>query len=92
MLKKLFISALIIGFIGALAAGVAGLWAYNYVTRDLPDFHNVEEYLPAAVTTVLANDGTVVGEFYEERRYPVKIKEVPVMIRNVFLASEESHF
>lgn len=76
-----------------MAVGAVGsLWAYNYITRDLPDFQTVEEYLPPAVTSILSNDGTVVGEFFEERRYPVKLKDVPVMVRNCFLAAEDASF
>ncbi|NDC37175.1 MAG: PBP1A family penicillin-binding protein [Proteobacteria bacterium] len=90
--KKIFYATFLLVLLLACAGGIAAFWAYNYITRDLPDFHTVEEYLPPAVTTVLASDQTVVGEFFEERRYPVKLKEVPIMVRNCFLAAEDASF
>lgn len=92
MLKKVLLILFFLLLLVTLSAGVAALWAYNYVTRDLPDFNNVEEYLPPAVTKILSSDGTVVGEFFEERRYPVKLRDVPLMVRNCFLAAEDASF
>ena len=92
MFKKILLIIFIFLLLGTLSGGIAALWAYNYVTRDLPDFNNVEEYLPPAVTKVLANNGTLVGEFFEERRYPVKLRDVPLLVRNCFLAAEDASF
>lgn len=92
MFKKLLYIAIFSVLLFTVIGGVGAIWGYNYITRDLPDFNSVEEYLPPAVTTVMANDGTVVGEFFEERRYPVKLKDVPVMVRNCFLAAEDASF
>ena len=58
LIKRLFFLSLFVGFVAVLAGGVVAFWAYNYITRDLPDFHNVEEYLPPAVSTVVSDDGT----------------------------------
>ena len=92
MLKKLFIACLVIGFIGLLCVAAAGTWGYYYISRDLPDFHTVEDYRPPVVTKVYSNDNTLVGEFYTERRYPIKLKDIPVLVRNAFLAAEDANF
>ena len=62
--------------------------------RDLPKFERVEDYRPAAISQVYSDDGTLVGEYYMEegRRYPIKIAEVPVRVRNAFLAAEDASF
>lgn len=77
-----------------LVGTVAVLWGYNYLTRDLPKFERVEDYRPAAVSQVFSNDGTKVGEFYMEdgRRYPIKMEDVPLRVRNAFLAAEDASF
>ncbi len=92
MLRTLFYIFLVISTLTLSVGGIAAYWGYNYVTRDLPNFDNIEEYKPAAVTEVYAGDGSVIAEFFEERRYPAKIDEIPVIIRNCFLAAEDASF
>jgi penicillin-binding protein 1A len=67
-------------------------WGYYRITRDLPELSSIEDYKPDAVTKVYANDGTLIAEFFDQRRYPVKISEVPRMVINCFLAAEDAHF
>lgn len=89
-----FIFRLFLG-IGVLLGGVAtiaGVYFYRSVTRDLPDFRTIEQYRPPAVTSVYAADGTLIAEFFRERRYPVTLKEIPLVVRQAFLASEDAQF
>lgn len=75
----------------ALGSGFL-VWGYYYVTRDLPKLSRIEDYQPPAVTRVLAKDGTLIAEFYIERRYPVKLRDVPELVKKAFLAAEDSSF
>lgn len=94
MFRKLLGFIFYLGFIFSLLAGGAAVWGYNYLTRDLPKFERVEDYRPAAISQVFSDDGTLVGEFYMEegRRYPIKIADVPPLVRNAFLAAEDASF
>lgn len=92
MLRKLFWFSCALFFILALGAGVFLVWGYHYITRDLPQLATVQDYRPPAVSQLFADDGTLIGEFYDQRRYPVKLKDVPVMVRNCFLAAEDASF
>ena len=81
--------------VGVLVAGagiIAGVYIYRSVTRDLPDFRTIEQYRPPAVTSVYADDGSLIAEFFRERRYPVSLAEIPVFVRQAFLASEDAQF
>ncbi len=92
-MKKLFLIFFILCFLGALAGGVFVVWGYHYITRDLPQLNEVADYSPPAASFVYASDGTPIAEFYEdERRYPVKIEEIPLIARNAFLAAEDASF
>jgi penicillin-binding protein 1A len=71
---------------------VVGFWVYNRFTRDLPRLTKIEDYRPPAVTSILDGNDTLLGEFYTEQRYPVRLHEVPLMIRNCFLAAEDASF
>ncbi|WKZ58047.1 MAG: hypothetical protein QY326_04405 [Bdellovibrionota bacterium] len=88
MLKRFFKRLLfIVAFLGmcSLVAGTfAGVWGYFYITRDLPQLSSVEDYRPPAVTSVYSADGTLIAEFYTEKRYPVRLAEVPLPVRNAF--------
>lgn len=68
------------------------MYGYYYFSRDLPDFSNIFDYNPQAVTNVYAADGTLVAEFFDERRYPVPLKEIPLFVRHSFLAAEDASF
>lgn len=92
MLKKLLYFFLFLSLI-LLVLGVGGaLWGYHYITRDLPPLFSIEDYKPQAVSKVYAADGTVIGEFYKERRYPVKVKDVPEVVKKAFIAAEDASF
>ena len=53
---------------------------------ELPDFHSTR---PLRVYTA---DGYLIKEFGEERRVPVKIENVPVMLKQALLAAEDENF
>jgi penicillin-binding protein 1A len=90
--KRLFIFGSVLFLLAFLGGGVFAVWGYYYITRDLPRIESVKDFRPPAVSSVYARDGTLVGEFFSERRYPVNIKEVPPVVRNAFLAAEDANF
>lgn len=93
MLRKLILFTVFLCLVGALVGGGFLFWGYYYITRDLPQLSTIEDYKPAAVSKVYANDGTLIAEFFhDERRYPVKFKDVPAMVRNCFIAAEDASF
>ncbi|MEW6348772.1 MAG: transglycosylase domain-containing protein [Thermodesulfobacteriota bacterium] len=78
----------------ALAAGMggAGLGAYLVVSKDLPAIPDLRGYRPKTVSTFYALDGTVMAEFYRERRYPLPYEAIPAHVRNAFVAVEDARF
>ena len=62
------------------------------LTANLPAVETLAQYRPPVVTQVLADDGTVVGEFYFEKRYVVPIQRIPALVRNAFIAAEDDTF
>lgn len=92
MIKKLTYFAIFLFLVCSLIGAFFSLWAYQYYSRDLPQFTSIEDYQPPMVSSIYANDGSLVAEFYKERRYPVNLKEVPLHVRQAFLAAEDSSF
>lgn len=92
MLRKLLLVFSALLFLGCLALGIGATWGYYYFTRDLPHLSSIDDYQPPAVSEVYSSDGTLIAEFFKERRYPVKLQEIPEVVRNCFLAAEDSNF
>ncbi|HXC52990.1 MAG TPA: PBP1A family penicillin-binding protein [Candidatus Limnocylindrales bacterium] len=68
------------------------LTMYDELTKTLPTIDRLLEYDPPVATRVYAADGSLIEEFYRERRYRVPIAEIPPLVRNAFLAAEDSDF
>lgn len=85
---------LLLFLIGILAASavLASVLTYRELTRDLPSVATLAQYRPPVATQVLADDGTIIGEFYFEKRYLVSIDHIPVIVRNAFIAAEDDGF
>lgn len=73
---------------GAVALGLV----YWELTANLPSVEKLSQYRPPIATQVLADDGTVVGEFYFEKRYLLPIQRIPALVRNAFIAAEDDTF
>jgi penicillin-binding protein 1A len=92
-LKRIFLTLCTVALATALVGSLFVVWGYYYyVARDLPKLSRIEDYRPPAVTRVLARDGSLIAEFFSERRYPVKLAEVPAHVRKAFLAAEDAAF
>jgi len=92
VLRKAALFFVGLGLVGFLIGGAFAVWGYFYITRDLPPLLTSDEYKPQAVSKVFAADGSVIGEFFRERRYPVRIEEVPLVVRQAFIAAEDASF
>jgi penicillin-binding protein 1A len=78
-------------FVALLGAGIlAGLIA-SY-SRDLPDISRMADYQPDRSTRVFARDGTLLADLYKENRIWVPIADIPIPVRNAFIATEDQHF
>ncbi len=74
------------------AAGVVVAVYAAYVIHDLPDAAELADYRPATATRVYGGDGTLIGEFSEQRRIYVTYNQVPDQVVHAFLAAEDSSF
>jgi penicillin-binding protein 1A len=76
-----------------LVSAAAGLaLVYWDISTSLPPVDKLAQYRPPVATQVLADDGTVVGEFYFEKRYLIPITQIPAVVRNAFIAAEDDGF
>src|SRR5580693_7483935 len=92
MLKRwlIYLASVLFGLalVGALL--VAFVFALLYPT--LPSLETLTDYQPKIPLRILSAEGALLGEFGEERRAIVKIKEVPDLMRQAILAAEDERF
>ncbi|MGO9571900.1 MAG: penicillin-binding protein 1A [Desulfomonilaceae bacterium] len=77
---------------GASGMFGAGLGIYGAFSSDLPKIPDLKSYRPKTVSTFYAEDGTIIGLFYKEKRFPVHLESMPPHVINAFLAAEDSRF
>lgn len=85
-------TVVILGLAGGVMGGAAAVALYYWASNDLPSFSKIADYRPPLVTTVLARDGSLIGELYRERRYLITMDEMPDFLPKAFLAIEDDEF
>lgn len=73
-----------------LVLGMAGY--LFYLLARLPKVDRLADYKPPIVSQVFGDDGSLVGEFYLERRIVVPVNKIPRKLIQAFVAAEDSSF
>jgi penicillin-binding protein 1A len=82
--------ALIGGLIAATVCLIGLVVALAY--PNLPSLDTLTDYQPKVPLRVYTVEGVLIGEFGEERRMLVDIKDVPPMLTNAIIAAEDERF
>ncbi|HAE87282.1 TPA: hypothetical protein DCG86_04585, partial [Candidatus Marinimicrobia bacterium] len=64
LIYRYFIYSLLIVLFGLFVL----LGGYFYLSRDLPGLEELERFEPELISRVYASDGTILKEFYTQRR------------------------
>src|ERR1700753_2753173 len=84
----LFATGTVLFLVGAAVVGGL-LWQ---ISKNLPDYTQLQNYEPPVMTRVHAADGELLGEYARERRLYLPIQAVPKLVINAFLAAEDKNF
>jgi penicillin-binding protein 1A len=80
-------------FLGLLMIpATAAFIVYNYYAQDLPSIENLKSYEPKTVTYIYSDDGTDIGEFFEEYRLVAPLESLPQHVVLAFVAAEDANF
>ena len=90
--RILFRIFLLFVLICTVTGGLAAAGLYYYISRDLPKISSLKDYHPPIISTVYADDGRKIGEFFNERRIVVPLTDIPDMLIKAFVAAEDSRF
>jgi penicillin-binding protein 1A len=90
--KRLLKWALGLFALGILLLGLFAGYVYLFVIPNLPTLEAVTDYRPKIPLRVYTADNALIGEFGEEHRNFVPIKEMPDVMKKALLAAEDSQF
>ena len=77
---------------GSTLALLAFLGYFFYLLGALPKVDRLADYRPPILSQVFGHDGTLVGEFYLERRTVVPVDKMPKRLIQAFVSAEDSNF
>lgn len=81
-----------IAAVGLLSGLIVVALAMAVAFPNLPDITALSDYRPKLPLRIYASEGTLIGEFGEERRRLTPIKDIPPAMTNAVLAIEDSRF
>ncbi|TMH08180.1 MAG: penicillin-binding protein 1A [Betaproteobacteria bacterium] len=92
MLKRwlIYLASVLFGL--ALVGGLLVAFVFAVLYPTLPSLETLTDYQPKIPLRVVSVEGDLLGEFGEERRAIVKIKDVPELMRQAILAAEDERF
>ncbi|HEX5055380.1 MAG TPA: transglycosylase domain-containing protein [Gammaproteobacteria bacterium] len=84
---------------GLIAGGIATvlmmllvLTGWLILSRQLPAVDLLKDVQLQQALRVYSNDGKLIAEYGEKRRIPLPIEEIPQVVKDAFLASEDDRF
>ena len=86
---KFFLKFFIGCFLCALVIAIAG---YAYYSKDLPDVATLKDVRLQTPLQILSKDGELIAIFGERRRTPLKYNEIPPVVVNAVIATEDARF
>ena len=90
-LRLVAFPVLLLAGLGAIAGALLGLMVL-LAYPNLPSLDVLTDYQPKVPLRVYSAEGTLIGEFGEERRSIVAIGDVPVIMKQAILAAEDERF
>ncbi len=84
---------LIFAFLLFLSIAIGALGGLLIVYRsDLPRVQELQDYRPNVITELYSDDGRTVGSFALERRVVISYDEIPELLRDALIATEDKNF
>jgi len=90
--KRFLTSLLLFAVTLVIVAGLGVAGYVFYLLARLPRVDRLADYKPPIVSQVFGDDGSLVGEFYLERRIVVPVNKMPRKLIQAFVAAEDANF
>jgi penicillin-binding protein 1A len=83
---------ILLAVVGAVGAAGVGIYYYQEVASKLPNVSLLRSHKPSLVTRVFDQSGSLLREYYVERRFLITLREVPDSVIQAILATEDARF
>jgi penicillin-binding protein 1A len=87
-LRRLFLFGLFLALSGVTA--VFGL--YQQIKPELPDVSALKDIRLETPMRIFSQDGKLISQYGEQRRYPITVAQMPSQLIDAFLATEDDRF
>ncbi|QWD87097.1 penicillin-binding protein 1A [Polynucleobacter paludilacus] len=88
LIKALFVMGMAVGLMFVLLLG----YAFLIAKPNLPKISALVDYNPKTPLRVYTADKVLIGEFGEERRKVIPLADMPMVMRNAVIATEDDRF
>ncbi|MDH5743803.1 MAG: transglycosylase domain-containing protein, partial [Candidatus Aminicenantes bacterium] len=90
--RKFFKTALFVFFVFSVVVCGVALGFYKAILQNLPDISQLEEWEPSKITYIYSDGGEPVGEYALEKRIEVSYDQIPEILKNAIIATEDPRF
>ena len=92
-----WLQSIVLWCTGLALAGIVSILLLVFIAMavafpNLPDISELSDYRPKLPLRVFSAEGTLIGEFGEERRHLTPIKAIPKIMTDAVLAIEDARF
>ena len=92
MILKLLNWALSLALLASLTSIIIISTGYLILKPNLPAINLVDQNVLQVPLQVLSSDGVLIGEFGDQKRRTIEYQEIPINLKNAFLAAEDDEF
>jgi len=88
-----FVKYLLILAVCCILLGAGSIYGlYKYIEPQLPDVATLRDVRLQIPMQVYSADGELIAQYGEKRRIPLTLKQIPPVMVNAFIATEDSRF
>lgn len=84
--------SLIVTLTGLTLVLLSVLGTYLFIAPSLPSIDGLSDVKLQVPLRIYSHDGALLGEFGEKRRSPKELADIPLQLRQAFLAAEDDRF
>jgi penicillin-binding protein 1A len=92
MFIRLINLTLSVALIGTLLSILVIGVGYLFIKPSLPEIDLVDEDVLQIPLKIFTSDGALIGEFGDQKRRTIEHKDIPLNLKNAFLAAEDDQF
>ncbi len=90
--RNMIRAAIGVGLAGLVAGGLLLAYLLLYIAPNLPSLEAITDYRPKIPLRVYTADNALIGEFGEEHRDFIPVKDMPEMMKKALLSIEDKRF